>query len=139
MEEIMNITRLLISFVVVAVFIHFFDWFFHGMYLKGLYQQTMNLWRPESNMRSHMAWMIAGQVLIAFMFCFIFARTQMEKTLGEGLFFGVLIGLLFSGPHLIMHAVQPLPTILIFKWILGSIIEMAIAGALLGVIYKSKS
>ena len=54
----------------------------------------------------------------------------------KALRYGILIGLLFVGNNLIMYAVQPLPAKLVIIWIVGGIIEAAIAGLILAAIYR---
>jgi len=50
--------------------------------------------------------------------------------------FGVLMGLLFAGQTLISYAVQPLPGKLAAAWFINGFVEFAIAGMLLGAIYR---
>jgi hypothetical protein len=49
---------------------------------------------------------------------------------------GLLVGLVYAGPHLISFAVQPLTIKILFGWIAGGVIQFAIAGAIIGAIYK---
>jgi hypothetical protein len=58
---------------------------------------------------------------------------------GAGATLGILVGLVYAGPHLISFAVQPLTTKILCGWIVGAVIQFAIAGAIIGVIYKPAS
>ena len=53
-----------------------------------------------------------------------------------GAMLGLLVGLVYAGPHLISFAVQPLTFKILFGWIAGAVIQFAIAGAIVGAIYK---
>jgi len=46
------------------------------------------------------------------------------------------VGLVYAGPHLISFAVQPLTFKILLGWIAGAVIQFAIAGAIVGAIYK---
>jgi len=49
-----------------------------------------------------------------------------------------MIGLLLGGTALVTYAVQPLPLKLVGPWFGAGLIELMIAGALLGVIYRPR-
>jgi hypothetical protein len=46
------------------------------------------------------------------------------------------VGLAYAGTDLISFAVQPLTTKILWGWIAGSVIQFAIAGGIVGGIYK---
>jgi len=50
-----------------------------------------------------------------------------------------LIGILCAGGDIIPFSVQPLTTKILWMWIAGGLIEFAIAGAIVGAIYKPLS
>ena len=50
---------------------------------------------------------------------------------------GVIVAFLYMGHNLITFAVQPLTTKILGGWLVGNLIEFAIAGAIIGAIYKS--
>jgi hypothetical protein len=55
---------------------------------------------------------------------------------GAGATLGILVALVYIGNDFIMFAVQPLTTKILGGWIVGDLIQFAIAGAIIGVIYK---
>jgi hypothetical protein len=75
--------------------------------------------------------------VIVFFFTMIFVRGfgSGGGTAG-GFRYGLLIGLLGCGANIIQYAVQPLTTTILFSWCVAGVIEMAIAGAIIGTIYK---
>lgn len=132
----MNSQRLMYATLSVFVFIFFYEWFFHGTILKGMYEETAFLWRTESDMRAHFFWLVLGQFLIAVMFCYIFLKGYENKGLLEGMRYGLLMGIFLAIPSFVMHAVQPFPLEMAFAWIIGGIIEFILAGMLLAWIYR---
>src|SRR5262245_1590449 len=90
--------------------------------------ETADFWRTQDDMSNHMHWMILGQIIFAFLFCYVFTKGYENRGIGEGARYGWWIGLLFAAPNLIMYAVQPLPPILYVGWAVGFLIEATIAG-----------
>ncbi|MEE8513733.1 MAG: hypothetical protein V3S73_03305 [Gammaproteobacteria bacterium] len=132
----MNMKRFLIACVVVFIFIFAYEWLFHGVLLRDLYAETPTLWRGQANMQGYLHWLHIGQLWFAVLFCLIFVKGYENKGLGEGIRYGLLIGLLFIGPNLIIYAVQPLPAILVVAWSIGGLIEMIIAGLIAAALYR---
>jgi hypothetical protein len=132
----MNTKRYVLGSLAVFVFIFVFEWVLHGQILAGLYEQTMEVWRPKEGMADYMGWMVAGQLLFAFIFGYIFLKGYENKGVGEGFRYGILIGLLFAPAQLIWYAVLPIPLTLAIGWLGGAIIEMALAGVVLAAVYR---
>jgi len=130
----MNNKRYVLASLMVFVFIFVFEWFFHGVLLHDLYTQTQNLWRAKEDVI--MPAMFLGQLTFPFIFTFIFIKGYENKGIGEGIRYGILIGLLFIPSNLIYYAVMPLPFVLVGLWILGGLIEMILAGAIVSIIYR---
>ena len=140
----MNVKRFVVACLVVFVFVFFYEWMFHGHFMKDLYAGTANMWRPKDDFMSHMSWLVLGQLIQAILFCLIYTRSETAKQgvgfavgYGFAIGYGLVIALMRSGNDLITFAVQPLPFSLIGSWIAGSIVEGIIAGALLGAIYRA--
>jgi hypothetical protein len=74
---------------------------------------------------------------MAFFFTILCARYVPTGGAGAGAGLGLLVGLVYAGPHLISFAVQPLTVKILCGWIAGAVIQFAIAGAIVGAIYKS--
>jgi hypothetical protein len=132
----MNVKRFVLACLAVFVFVFLFSWVFHGVLLKNTYAQTASMWRTESEMSQHFGWLVFGQLIQAIAFCLIYTRSESHKrSVAFGAGYGIAVGILKGGGSLIIHAVQPLPMSLIGAWIVGDIIQVAIAGAILGAIY----
>jgi hypothetical protein len=52
---------------------------------------------------------------------------------------GILVALVYAGPHLVTFAVQPITIKILCGWIVGTSIQFAVAGAIIGAIYKPRS
>lgn len=127
--------RFCLGFIIVAIYIVIYEWIFHGMILKGAYTATAHLWRPETDMQSYFIWMLAGQLLFAFIFCLLFTFTRCQTNLKGGATYGLVLGLLMSSVSLVYYSVMPIPMALMVGWILGGLLEAIIAGVIFALIY----
>jgi hypothetical protein len=132
----MNTKRLLLAFLASFVFIFFFEWMLHGVLLKDIYAQSQSLWRPPEEMMSKFHWLIMGQGILALMFTIIYAQGFSGSGVIGGVQLGIFLAILFVGMDLVTFAVQPLPGKLIAAWMIGGVIECALAGAIIGAIYR---
>ena len=135
----MNTKRYVSASLAAFAVIFILDFVLHGTLLKGLYEQTMQLWRPEAEYKGYMHWMILSQLLFAFSFTYIFTKGYENKGIAEGVRYGILIALLFSAHHLGAYSYMPLLPGIVIGWILGSIVELGIAGAAVAAIYRPKT
>ena len=130
----MNKKKYILASVVAYAWIMLFETMFHGTCLKGLYEQTPHLWRPDGEM---VVWaMISAQVLFPFLMGLLFLRQANSDSCCSGVKFGLLIGLLLIPSNLVWYGVQPLPMRLIVWWSLGGLLEMAVAGGLWAKVYS---
>jgi hypothetical protein len=136
----MNWQKLFIAFIAVFIFIFFFGWVFHAVLLKDTYAALPSgLQRSDADFKSHFGWLVLGQLVFAFVFTLIFASGFASGGVGSGVKLGVMLGFLGIGQHMIVYAVQPFPGNLMLYWGIGAIIEMIVAGAIAGAIYKPAS
>jgi len=117
----MNWKKFLIAFVVMFVFMFAFGFVWYGKLLHGIHNEVPSLWRTEAEFGNYFPWLILGHVVMAFFFTMLYARHG-GGSVGSGTF--------------ISYAVQPLTTKILCGWIAGDILMFAIAGALIGAIYK---
>jgi len=135
----MNSKKFTLACVAVFIFIFVFDLLFHGVYLKSIYEQTNSLWRPEEAMKSYIAWLILGQLIITIGFVALFTKAFKRGGLIEGAVYGLLVAIIFIGNLLIWYAVVPYPSNFLTNWMVGTLIEMVLAGIIVAFIYRSKA
>ena len=75
-----------------------------------------------------------------FMFCFIFTIGYRNRGVGEGIRYGIYMGLFFA----VMQAfdpwvIYPLPLGLALNWFLSSMAMFIVMGIILALIYKPKT
>lgn len=135
----MNAKKFIIASIAVFIFIFIFELLFHGMYLKSTYEQTASLWRPEAEMKDFMVWLTLGQIIFSIGFVALFTKAFKRGGIVEGIVYGLLLAIIFVGNLLIWYAVAPYPTSLLINWIVGTVIEMILAGIIVAFIYQSKA
>jgi hypothetical protein len=123
------------AFIAGFVFIFFFEFLWHGMLMKPMYMATATLWRTEPMFPL----LILGQAIIAFAFTGLYVSKVGVNCPVTGFGYGIVIGILCAGGDIIRFSVQPLTTTILWMWIAGGLIEFAIAGAIVGAIYKPLS
>ena len=132
----MNWKKFLIAFVVMFVFMFAFGFVWYGKLLHGIHNEVPSLWRTEAEFGNYFPWLILGHVVMAFFLTMLYARHG-GGSVGSGACLGFLVALVYAGNNFISYAVQPLTTKILCGWIAGDVLMFAIAGALIGAIYKS--
>ena len=135
----MNAKKFTIAAIAVFIFIFIFELLFHGMYLKSTYEKTASLWRPEAEMKDYLVWLTLGQIIFSIGFVALFTKAFKRGGIVEGIVYGLLLAIIFVGSLLIWYAVAPYPTSLLINWIVGTVIEMILAGVIVALIYQSKA
>ena len=131
----MNLKRFFIAFIAAFVFVFVYEWVFHGMILQSTYAQMSAMMRPQAEISFPL--LICGQLVGAFFFTMIFVRGFASGGgVAGGFRYGILIGLFLCGGIIISYAVQPLTSTIVIAWCVGGIIESAIAGAIVGALYR---
>jgi hypothetical protein len=131
----MNHKRGFPAFLAAFVFIFLFEFLWHGMLMKSAYMETATLWRTEPMFPL----LILGQAVIAFAFTGLYVSKVGVNSAATGVGYGIVIGILCAGGDLIRFSVQPLTVKILWMWIVGGLVEFAIAGAIVGAIYKPRA
>jgi hypothetical protein len=132
----MNWQKFFIAFIAAFVFLFGFGFLWYATLMHGVHREVPTLLRAEADLGSYFKWIIVGHLVMAFFFTLVCARYVPSGGAGAGAMLGILVGLMYAGPHLISFAVQPLTLKILFGWIAGAVIQFAIAGAIIGGIYK---
>ncbi|OGX28544.1 MAG: hypothetical protein A3B78_02980 [Omnitrophica WOR_2 bacterium RIFCSPHIGHO2_02_FULL_67_20] len=115
------------------------EFLIHHVWLGGFYKAHAVWWRPAAQMGPMMPLMFAAQLVLAALLTVVYAKGYEpgKGGAGQGFRFGVLIGLLLMLPCSLMNAViYPYPMSLIVNWLVGGLAEIALAGAVIGALYK---
>jgi len=127
--------KLILSTIAVFFAWSVMDYIIHGMILGSSYAATASLWRPMGEMK--MGVMYVSVLIAALSFVVIFAQFFAKKGIAAGLKYGLWLGL---GAGVSMgygsYSVMPIPYHMAFTWFVGSIIEAAIGGMIVGAIIK---
>jgi hypothetical protein len=111
------------------------DMVIHGVILKSAYESSSHLWRPMAEMKMNLIHVVV--LIAAFVFVSIYGWFVTEKSPGAALKYGILYGF---GAGVSMgygsYAVIPMPYHIALVWFLGTLVEFALAGWLLGLIIK---
>jgi len=132
----MNWKKFFFAFIAAFVFLFVFGFFWYGTLMHGAHREVPTLLRPETDLKSYFGWIIVGHIVMAFFFTLLCARYVPSGRVSAGAMLGILVGLVYAGPHLISFAVQPLTFKILCGWIAGAVIQFTIAGAIVGAIYK---
>jgi len=132
----MNPKKLFLAFLAAFVFIFVFGFLWYGNLMHGIHNEVPALWRTEADFGSHFPWLILGHVVMAFFLTLLYARFVPGGGAGAGARLGIMVAFLYIGNNLVTFAVQPLTTKILGGWIVGNLLEFAIAGAIVGAIYK---
>ncbi len=135
----MSAKRYAIATGLVFLFIVIFDMIFHGVYLKSIYEQTADLWRPEEVMKNYMAWLTLGQFIIALSFVSLYVYAFKQRNIVNGAVYGLLLAIIFIGNLFIWYAVAPYSTELFINWMIGTLIQVILAGVIVGFICKTST
>ncbi|HWY50940.1 MAG TPA: DUF1761 family protein [Chthoniobacterales bacterium] len=129
----MNWKKFLIAFVVTFVFVFFFGFVWHGILMKSAYMEIQSHYRAHDDM----IWpsLILGHVVMAFFLTMLYARHG-GGSISSGICVGILVGLILVGLHFVRFAVEPLTPKILLMGGIGDVLEFALAGALIGAIYK---
>jgi hypothetical protein len=131
----MNWQKFFIAFIAAFIFLFAFGFLWYPTLMGGAHREVPALFRTTP----YVPWLIFGHIVMAFFFTMLCARFVPVGGAGASATLGILVGLVYAGPHLISFAVQPLTTKILCGWIAGSVIQFAIAGAIIGAIYKPGS
>jgi hypothetical protein len=137
----MDLKRWLLAAVGAFAVIVLGDVVIHRVWLGDFYRANAQWWRPGAEMEAMRGLMFVSQALLAALLTFIYMKGYEvgKGSVGQGFRFGLLMGLLLAVPSSLMHlVVYPYPASLVLSWLLGTLVEVTLAGMMIGYIYKPK-
>src|SRR5215831_1525037 len=132
----MNWKKFFFAFIAAFVVLFVFGFLWYATLMHDAHREVPTLLRPEADLKDYFKWLALGHLVMAFFFTVLCTRYVPNGRVGAGAVLGLLVGLVYAGPHLISFAVQPLTFKILFGWIAGAVIQFTIAGAIVGTIYK---
>jgi hypothetical protein len=134
----MNFPRVAMAAVAAWVLYMFMGYLVHGVLLRDLYMTYTGVMRPEAQANAILPFNF-GMVLVGF-FAFSYAYAKGYEGgngLQEGLRFGVLVGIMLCTFGTIWeYMVWPVGRRLLAAWLIDYIVEFALYGIVVGLIYK---
>lgn len=121
----------------VAIYIAWFilDYLIHGVILKGTYEATAHLWRPMEEMKTGV--MVVVGLIAALAFAYVYITMISPKSMANAVKYGLILGVGWGvSVGYGSYAVMPIPYPLALTWFLGTVVEMAVAGGILGLVVK---
>jgi hypothetical protein len=132
----MDWKKFFFAFVAAFVVLFVFGFVWYATLMHDAHREVPTLLRPESDLKNYFGWLALGHFVMAFFFTLLCVRYVPSGPAGAGALIGLLVGLVYAGPHLISFAVQPLTFKILCGWIAGAVIQFTVAGAIIGAIYK---
>ncbi len=134
----MNLARVAMAAVAAWVVYLGISFFVHTILLKDLYLQHLSAMRPEADQNAILPLGFFFALVGFFAFAYAYAKGyEGGRGAQEGLRFGVLVGILICCFRVIWdHMVWPVSLQLTVAWMVEYIVEFAIYGSIVGVIYK---
>ena len=122
---------------VIAVFVAWsvMDFVIHGVILRSSYAATASLWRPMAEMKTvvlHVTALIAALTFVL-IYGLFFSRRGILTGVGYGLLFGLGTGVSMGYGS---YSVMPIPYHMALTWFLGTMVEAAFGGLILGSIIR---
>jgi hypothetical protein len=134
----MNFPRVAMAAVSAWVLYLCLGFLVHGVLLKDTYMQYVGVMRPEAEANAILPVAFAGALVGFFAFAYAYAKGyEGGNGLQEGLRFGVLVGILLCAFGSIWdYMIWPISTRLLAAWLIDFVVEFAIYGIVVGLIYK---
>lgn len=128
------IKRNLLAVIAVFVAWSILDYLIHGVMLASSYEATANLWRPMEEMNP----LLCYGVTLGYIICFVLIYDLLisNKSLQNGIKFGLLLGLGNGLVDLGSYVYMPIPLTLAEAWFVASVVQTGIAGAIVGAMIK---
>lgn len=135
----MDKKRWILTALAVAVATNVLDLFFHSVVLSGAYAEIASAMRSQAAMNRLMPFGWVSTLVFSFILVYIYHRGYEGKgsPLAEGLRFGLIIGLFCAIPNAVWcYVVFPISLTIAIGWFFITLIDMVVAGAIVGLMYK---
>ena len=137
----MNFPRVAAAAVAAWVLYMVMGYLVHGLLLADLYRQSSAVMRPESEANAILPFNFGVALIGFFAFAYAYAKGyEGGSGLQEGLRFGVLISIMLcTFVSIWQYMVWPATAGLLTAWLIDYVVEFALYGMVVGVIYKPRA
>jgi len=131
----MNVKRFLISVIAVFITYEVLSYVINSLLLNDCYKELASVWRKD--MMQYMWLMYVVDFIFSFLFVLIYTRWGRKFTIGSGILFGLLVGVMMNTTNIVNQwIVYPLTNHLMVLWVLLGLIQFLICGMVLGKGYR---
>jgi len=133
----MNIKRYLLSVLAVFIVYEVLSYVINSLLLIDCYMELAHVWRKDM---MHFMWlMYLVDLFFSLFFVSIYTRWSKSFTIGSGILFGLLVGIMMNTTNMINQwIVYPITNHLMVLWVFFGLIQFLICGMVMGKIYKPK-
>lgn len=131
----MNTKRFALAALGAFVFIFLFEMLWHAFLMKGLYESTMHIWRPQQE--ANMAFSFGSQILFSLVFTFAYTKVGHHLPCKRGVAFGLFVGLLLGIPAIAAYCYLPVPLTIPLLWCVAEVLKCIGAGVIVAHTYKA--
>jgi len=131
--------KFFVAFVAAFGFMFLFGFLWYGKLMHGAHQEVSILWRTDADFGNHFSALIFGHIVMSFFLTLVCVRFVPAGGSARCAALAILVVLIYIGNDFILYAVQPLTTKILGGWIVGDLIQFAVAGAIIGAVYKSST
>ncbi|MBI1807813.1 MAG: hypothetical protein HYR76_12260 [Ignavibacteria bacterium] len=131
--------KLWVGFIAVYVAMVVTNMVIHMGLLSATYHspEVMKLMRPESDGTMYIYFITSA--IVSFFFTLIFSKGYEGKGMGEGVRYGLYVGLLMATPMAYdSYASYPLPYSLALQWFIYGVVQYIILGIVIAMVYGKK-
>jgi len=96
------------------IFVFIYEFLVHGFLMKGMYEATMSVWRPQEE--SNMAVMVLSHFLFAMAVAFFYPIVGPDKNCKKAIPFGFGLGLVMAMPQIATYSYLPIPFSISLMW-----------------------
>jgi nucleoside permease NupC len=136
----MNLSRVALAGVVAWVAFCAIGFLAHAVFMKDLYLAHASIMRPEAEANQRLLLAFGASLLGMLAFAYAYAKGYEGGTgIQEGLRFGVLVGVMLIAFVVVWdYMTYPLSRTFLFALVVDYIVEFAIYGVIVGLIYKPR-
>lgn len=116
------------------IFVFLYEFLVHGVLMKGLYEATSSVWRPEEE--ANMPIMFLSQLLFSLAVAFFYPIVGPDKDCKKGIPFGFGLGLVMAMPQLASFNYLPIPMSISLLWMLITFVKALGASVIVSKVFN---